>query len=351
MTRYVVEDTARDGADLVRLRDTSTGAYADVWPGFGNNCVAAHVPAPDDGRLVELVLAPESLDRVREQPSWWGIPLLFPFPSRLARGTYSFQGKRYTFGERDAQGNAGHGFAKTGAWRVTARTADGTGATLTSTFSSDDHPETLEGYPFPYRADATYRLDGQGLSLAFRVSNPGDGPLPFGYGAHPYFRIPVGSAAPRGECRVFVPAARRWHGPSLQRITEGEMPAWDELCQPVQGDFDLRAPKPLAERLYDGVFTDLTLTDGLVECYVSDPASGLEAVMRATPNHPNVVVYTPQGRPGVCFEPWSCPPNVFNLAARGVPQNGLIVLEPGASWEGTMWLSLRRSPAQRADAR
>ena len=115
----------------------------------------------------------------------------------------------------------------------------------------------------------------------------------------------------------------------------------------MQGDLDLRRPRPLAERLYDGVFTDLTLTGGLVECFVSDPANALEAVMRATPNHTNVVVYTPQGRPGVCFEPWTCPPNTFNLAARGVPQHGLTVLGPGASREGTMWLSVRPAAERR----
>jgi aldose 1-epimerase len=342
MSRFTVEHVTREDAALVRLRDTATGAFADVWPGFGNNCIALQIPAPD-GRLVDLVLGPDRLSQVREQPSWWGIPLLFPFPSRLPQATYRFRGKTYTFAERDAQGNAGHGFAKTRPWTI-SHTSDGDdGAAVRSTFASAEHPETLDGYPFPYRVDATYRLDADGLRLDFEVANAGDGAMPFGYGAHPYFRIPIGSDAARGACRVFVPAARRWNGQAVQRIGEGDLPAWDDLCQPVSGDFDLRTPKPLAERLYDGVFTDLTLVDGLVECYVSDPVSGLDAVMRATPNHPNVVVYTPQGRPGVCFEPWTCPPNTFNLADRGAPQHGLVVLAPGERWQGTMWLSLRRS--------
>jgi len=105
---------------------------------------------------------------------------------------------------------------------------------------------------------------------------------------------------------------------------------------------DLHGPLPLVEKTYNGVYTDLDLTNGLVECSVADPANGVEAVMRATPNHPVVVVYTHAGAESVCFEPWTCPPNVFNLAARGVPGNGLVVLAPGQEWVGTMWLSLRR---------
>jgi galactose mutarotase-like enzyme len=55
-----------------------------------------------------------------------------------------------------------------------------------------------------------------------------------------------------------------------------------------------------------------------------------------------VVVYTHAGAESVCFEPWTCPPNVFNLAARGIPHHGLIVLRPTEHWTATMWLSVRR---------
>ena len=35
---------------------------------------------------------------------------------------------------------------------------------------------------------------------------------------------------------------------------------------------------------------------------MTDPVNGVEAVMRATPNHPVVVVYTHAGAESVCFE-------------------------------------------------
>jgi aldose 1-epimerase len=112
----------------------------------------------------------------------------------------------------------------------------------------------------------------------------------------------------------------------------------------VSEALDLRTPRPFVERVHNGMYTDLTLREGHVEAFVRDPANGLEAVMRATPNLSNVVFWSPPGRPDICFEPWSCPSNVFNLAARGIPGNGLVALEPGQTWEASMWLLLRPAP-------
>ena len=312
---------------MVALHDTLTGAQALVWPGLGNNCIEGRLPLLGSGRheSVTALHGPPSLADLREHPAFWGIPLLFPFPSRVPRGEYEFEGRRYTM-PRDF-----HGFALDTAWRVESVEADDEGARMTSVLSSDEHPETLDGYPFPYRVAAKYTLNGDGLRLDVRVTNAGVGNMPFGYGAHPYFRIPFGEKGSFGECTIRVPANRKWDNPDAP---------------------DLHGPLPLVEKKYNGVYTDLDLTDGLVECSVADAANGVEAIMRATPNHPVLVMYTHAGAESVCFEPWTCPPNVFNLAVQGVPQNGLVVLAPGQEWAGTMWLALRalrnnRAPAQR----
>jgi aldose 1-epimerase len=339
MTRYGTEERTREGERLIRLADTQTGAWAEVWPALGNNCVAAHVADPRrEHALVNLLLAPPSLADLRENPSRWGIPLLFPFPSRMAGGVYTFEGKRRAFRRE------GHGFALERPWRVVSTEAGPDAATVTSVLEPADVPDTREEYPFPFRVEATYALDAEGLRLTLRVRNTGDGPLPFGYGAHPYFQLPVGEsdAGRRDACRLRVPAARRWNGEKLRAVSEGVVAPWEELCPPVPAELDLRSGPMLLDRQLDGVWTEMELVNGLVECAVEDPASGLAAVMRATPNHPNVTVFTPPWGDGVCFEPWTCPPNAFNLAAHGVPDHGLTVLQPGEVWEGTMWLGVRR---------
>ncbi|MBI3974252.1 MAG: aldose 1-epimerase [Chloroflexi bacterium] len=364
MSRYTVESTQREGEAIVVLRDTATRATAQVWPGWGNNCFAATLAAPGaareargpapDGRLVTVIEAPPSLDEIRRRPSWWGVPLLFPFPSRISGGAYEFEGRRYRLGRPDqpivSEGKETpgarrdfHGFVMDLPWRVSATDADDQAATVHSTLTADDHPQTLEGYPFPYRVDATYRLDAHGLSLRFQVTNTGQGNLPFGFGAHPFFRIPLAEAGAPGGCLVHIPAARKWDGRRLTAAAAGETVPWDELCPPVSEEIDLRTPKPFVEGRYNGIYTDLTLTDGYVECFVRDPAAGVETVMGAKPDFRNVVFWSPPGRPELCLEPWTCPSNVFNLAAHGVPHHGLIVLAPGETWEGTMWIGLREA--------
>ena len=316
MSRYWVDQVGRDGEALLALRDHESDAEALIWPGLGNNCIEARLPLgldPLKGN-VDALKGPPSLAELRNTPAFWGIPLLFPFPSRVPSGEYEFEGRRYTM-PRDF-----HGFALDTPWRALSTRADDTSATLVSVLTSDEHPETLEGYPFPYRLEVTYTLSAAGLRLDMRVQNAGTGNMPFGYGAHPYFRLPLGDKGSFGECLIRVPANKKWNTPDAP---------------------DLHGPLPLVEKKYNGVYTNLDLSDELVVCSVTDPANGVEAVMRATANHPVVVVYTHTGAESVCFEPWTCPPNVFNLAAQGVPGNGLVVLAPSQEWVGTMWLSVR----------
>ena len=319
MSRFRVDRVARDGEELVALRDTETGAEALIWPALGNNCIEGRLPVLGSAspQGATALHGPPNLAALREHPAFWGIPLLFPFPSRVPGGEYEFEGQRHTM-PRDF-----HGFALDTPWQVLSAEADDARATLRSALTSEERPETLEGYPFPYRVEATYRLDPHGLRLDMRVQNVGAGNMPFGYGAHPYFRLPLGERGSFGECLIRVPANQKWNTPDAPDAP------------------DLHGPLPLVEKQYNGVYTDLDLRDGLVECSVVDPVNGLEAVMRATPNHPFVVVYTHAGAESVCFEPWTCPPNVFNLAAQGLPQHGLVVLAPSEEWVGTMWLSLR----------
>src|SRR5687768_13606269 len=211
MARFSAAEVERERERLVELRDTATGAWAHVWPVSGFNCVAAQVPAPGGaaGELVDLLLDPPALEDARREPSHYGTPLLWPFPSGMPRGEYTFEGRAGTMVRH------GHGFALDRAWSLGGTSADETGAEMTGVFDSREHRETLEGFPFPYRLEATFRLDAKGLSLRFVVINAGEGKLPFGYGAHPYFKLPLGKKGSRGECLLHVPAARRWNGNAL----------------------------------------------------------------------------------------------------------------------------------------
>ena len=203
MSRYVVERVRREGEEVVALRDSASGAQAQVWPGCGNNCFSLTLPAPNQSRrtdqpagLIAVVQEPPALDEIRRRPSWWGIPLLFPFPGSVPGGAYEFEGRRlrlgrpgqpvvsepvYLSGARPPNARRDyHGFVMDLPWQVADTQASDEAATVRSTLDSVDHPEAHEGFPFPYRGEATYRLDDAGLHLQFRAINTGEGKLPFG---------------------------------------------------------------------------------------------------------------------------------------------------------------------------
>src|SRR3989442_1444660 len=117
MARFSVAEEEREGERLWALHDAETGAIARIWPGFGNNVVDAWLPAPSgtsarspgggrgggsSGRAVHALLGPERLEQVREQPSWWGIPLLYPWASGIPQGKFRFRGREYDLNGYDA---------------------------------------------------------------------------------------------------------------------------------------------------------------------------------------------------------------------------------------------------------
>ena len=350
------------GERLVLLRDDETGAEAQLWPGCGNNLFSLTLPSPGGAETVTVIADPPALDEIRRRPSWWGIPLLFPFPGTIPRGEYEFEGRSLRLGspgqeivsegkEKPGSKRDYHGFVMDLPWVVSDVSSNDSSASVRSTLSSADHAEANEGFPFAYELEAVYTLSGDGLRLDFTVTNPArsEERLPFGFGAHPFFKLPIGPLGSPGECLVRIPARRRWNGRGMRALIErygdGRVPpeAWEELRPGVSAELDLREPRPFEPGAFNGMYTDVELNEaGLVEAFVRDPVNGVETLMSATSNFQNVVLWSPPGRDEVCFEPWICPSNVFNLAARGVPGNGLAVLEPGETWQGSMWVSLRK---------
>jgi len=305
-----------------------TGATAAVAVGAGFNCFSLEIPV---GRQRIAVLDAEpGFDRTLDQPTRSGIPLLFPFPNRIAGAAFTWNGARYHLpGPRhDARGNAIHGLVFDRPFRV----VDHQPNSLRGQFwLSRDAPDRAPFWPADFQIEVCYELRDF-LLCRVTVTNPGGVPLPFGLGTHPYFRVPLVAGSRRDDCLLQAPVGKMWQ--LADNLPTGDLRDIPEACDPREG-------LPLAGLAVDALFTALQAPDGAVETRVMDPSAGIMVTQRFDPVFRELVMFTPSHGRSVCLEPYTCATDAINLASRGVDA-GLVVLPPGGRFQA--WFSIGAGP-------
>lgn len=310
---------------VIQLEDTASGSSARVLPGLGFNLF--EFTAQLGSRRVEVIEADADFATGNVRPSRCGIPLLFPFPNRIADGKFTWEGKNYQLPLAKGGGHYIHGFCLDRPWRVVDQTEN----SVTGEFQlSRDAPERLEWWPADFIIRCTYLVRGNALKSRFEFINPDTKSLPWGFGTHAYFRLPLTEESSVQHIVLDAPVHQQW---TLQDfIPTGEI---------------VPARVPLAEGLYysanqlDDVFTDVRPQGDSLDCIIMDEGAGLQVVQACDPAFREVVVYTPPDRAAVCMEPYTCPTDAINLEARGIPC-GWQVLPPGATAE--TWIDIRVEP-------
>ena len=323
--RYSVQSEDFHGHTVYVLQDGD--AQARVLPSVGNNCISFVIPKGDE--TIELLFVPPDPETLQGRASGYGVPILFPWPNRVDEGKFSFDGKDYQLETPGPGEHASHGYVHTRSWNVVATGASaGEGAWITSLFKSADYPEIDEYFPFPFEAQVTYRLKDGVLVHEFEGINVGDGDMPMGLGIHPYFPLPLTDAGDRDVCTVQMPASTYWP------LRDDPIPTGEILT--VEGTvYDVREVTALKDRYYDNVWSGVTLTDGWSRSEYVDPQAGVKIAMEADDAFRELVLYAPDSRPIVCFEPYTCVTNAFNLENQGI-DSGLVRLKPGEKLKGVM---------------
>lgn len=297
----------------ITLHDPASGAVAEVLVSLGFNCHRFMVP--HRGQQVEVLWRTDSFLSGADRPSRSGVPILFPFPGRIRGTTFVWEGKDYTIPAGDALGNAIHGFVHTRPWRVIEREK----RRLVGQFqASIDDPQLLEQWPADFRLTAEYDLSGGLLRMNYLIENPGQTPLPFGFGTHPYFHVPLlGGSADR--CLVLLPGREKWE---LDQM----LPTGKRL--PLEDVTQYKVGAPFGTLQLDDVFTDLEFDDGWCRGHVYDPKAQLAVHISFSKAFRECVVFTPPHREAICIEPYTCVPNAAELTAQGIDA-GLHLLPPG----------------------
>jgi aldose 1-epimerase len=240
--------------------------------------------------------------------------LLTPWPNRVDRGRYAFEGHDYQLAlSEPATGNAIHGLTRWTPWVRVAHDPDE--VTLRCV------PHGQQGYPFAVQTDATYRVDGEsGLHVSVTATNKGSQPAPWGAGAHPYLTAGTPTV---DDCELELPASQ-WLPVDDRLIPAG--PPRD-----VAGtDFDFTTARKLTGSKLDTALTGLRReADGLA--WVRLSGGGRTVALWVDAASSWLQVFTGDSleparrRVALAVEPMTCPPNAF---ASG---DSLIVLAPRES--------------------
>ena len=340
-----VDTVTIEDHEVVRLHEPETESIAHVVPSRGSNVTRfATRPAGDPSLdAIEVIAGPPTLETLARLPTRWGAGMLFPYPGRVSGDAFEFRGRRIELPADPQAGNAMHGAVRWRAWRVTNSGADTEdGAWVTTRLASREDGIPATAWPWAFGCELRVVLRSGRLRVEVRIENASDEPMPFGLGFHPYFRTPLGPAGRAEDCEVALAATERWERTSTPPAEVSAVSAdeWPRRTLPLSAltPNSNTAAGPARNHKFI-VRSETEEHGGGMRGRLTDRANGIEATLDASEGMRATVFYTPPDAPVVSFEPHTCMPNAFNLMTEGIPDPGLIVLDPGAAWDG--WYELR----------
>lgn len=238
--------------------------------------------------------------------AWWDrkSPLLFPVCGRSTGDHILVGGKSFPMPL--------HGFAQS----MTFDAAEATQSQVRLTLS--DSAASLVHYPFPFRLDVTYRLDGYRLAIDAEVTNTGGASLPASFGFHPGFVWPLPGTGNRGGHRIVLAADTYL---DVLRADNGFMlPDVETMLLP-------RRRLELHDGLFEAgamVMREPAQHHVRYEADEADCAIGLSWTGLS-----RLLFWTRPGAPFICVEPWAGEPDPAGFSGELSERPGIELIAPG----------------------
>jgi len=241
-------------------------------------------------------------------PRWWTghAPLLFPFVGRSRGDVYRFEGRDYPMPQ--------HGFARRKVFDVADRSGDAV------TFRLEADAETRAVYPFDFRLDMRFAVEGAALRMTATVVNRGTGALPFSFGYHPAFAWPLPYDGAAEEHQVLFEKAEP--APIRKVGDEPGLIARESIASPVEGN--LLAP---AHAMFEG---DALIWDRLESRSLFWGVPGGKGLRIDFPDTPWLGLWQKPGAHYLCVEPWAGMADLVGFAGDVWEKQGIMRLAPGA---------------------
>ncbi len=318
---------------LYTIRSDDGSAVAWICPEIGGNTVGYAVFAGDRWVQVFDVGTPAAL---RETPSRYGLPILFPFPGAMRNGRYQWAGREhvvpptYPAGtDPDGANIVIHGFAHIRPWRFVEQDAD----RVVLEFRTPDALDAARAASYPFTVSLRHEivLGPDGLTSVLTAENQGAETAPLAFGLHPYFGADV-LGPDRSQVKVDLPgrsvrARIGGGGPGLSGERE---PAPDGPVSVVRlGD------RMIASR------TDFPLAPAVARVYNLAPIggqSGWSITLAMDAGYRDLLLFAPPVQASISLEPQTHMPGGASLP-EGHP-DGLVGLAPGATLRATAVIRL-----------
>lgn len=285
---------------------------------IGHGALTAAI-SPFGAELVSLTDASGAEWMHNGDPSWWSgrAPLLFPIVGALAENRLRHGGHDYVLEK--------HGFARRSVFSVSDVARD------SARFTLSDSAATRAVYPFAFRLDVDFRIDGSTLLTCATITNSGDEALPFSFGYHPAFAWPLPGRQAKGDHRLTFAQAE-------------EAPI--RAIVPATG---LMLPEPMPSPLTDGrsfapeaahFAGDALIWDRLDSRSLTWGVPGGVQLRVDFPDMAMLGLWQVPGAPYLCIEPWAGHADPVGYDGEFRDKPGVTTLTPGASCVYRMDLTL-----------
>jgi galactose mutarotase-like enzyme len=336
-------------ADIWLTQPASTAGFS-LAEGFW--CTALRVRSAA-GDWLPVFTEPPNFTALQTRATFYGNPLLFPYPVTIIGGAFTYRGQRYELPPTKER-RVIHGVVRDRPWTLERTWQDESGSHV---HASIDVIDTI-AFPFPFRFEATYSLLGTILTLAVKAINLGDAIMPFGLGIHPYFPLegafPESLNASSGDATANAPDAafpaaalkdldryvvqcNATHfagGPTGDSVTlTAPEPPFDLRSGQTVGALYASQSRPGLHLVYTKDLPEKTRDTAGLTWQLTDTVRGVTTTIETGEDFRTMLLFSrlapvPVVSPVIA----TCLSNAFNLAAAGYP-SGMLELAPRESWQ------------------
>lgn len=248
---------------------------------------------------------------------WWGdgaywkrrSPVLFPNVGKTYGNVMRIGGREYP--------TCQHGFARDMEFTLEESGDDFAAYLLCA------NDETRGRYPCDFQLRIIYRLEGDVLKVIWRVRNAGEGSMPFTIGGHPAFCF--GENEAKADYMLYFPGMEKLRHLTLDAAS-GTAAA---------GDVQQIVLEESCLALSDALFAhDALILDGnqVKEVWLCEKNGAARIGMRCAA-FPNFGIWSVQGAPFVCLEPWQGRCDDRGFAGEFGEKPGAVTLAAGQEFE------------------